>query len=46
MRPIDLDVGGLGRRLCDLLALRPGDTVEFHLLSDGSVRVVNPRRAN
>ncbi len=43
MRAIDLDVGGLGKRLCDLLSLRPGDMVEFHMLSDGSVRVINPR---
>ena len=46
MHTLNLDIGGLGRRLCDLLALRPGDLVEFHMLSDGSVRVINAKRTN
>jgi len=40
-KPQDLDVRGLGSKLCEVLGVRSGDTVEFHLLADGSIRVVN-----
>ncbi len=41
IRPEDLDIKGLGAKLCELLAARSGDTIAFHMLQDGSVRVVN-----
>jgi hypothetical protein len=41
MKPRDLDMRGLGAKLCELLSIRSGDTVAFHLLQDGSVRVIN-----
>jgi hypothetical protein len=37
----DLDIRGLGAKLCELLSIRSGDTIAFHLLQDGSVRVIN-----
>jgi len=39
--PEDLDVRGLGRKVCDVLGVRSGDTIEFHVLADGSIRIVN-----
>jgi hypothetical protein len=41
IRPRNLDIRGLGAKLCELLGVRSGDTIEFHILQDGSVRVVN-----
>ena len=40
-RPPELDLKGLGRRVCEVLGVRSGDTVQFHILTDGSVRIVN-----
>ena len=37
----NLDIRGLGRKLCEVLGARSGDTIEFHMLADGSVRVVS-----
>jgi hypothetical protein len=37
----DLDIRGLGKRVCEMLGVRSGDTVEFHILSDGSIRIIN-----
>ena len=39
--PEDLDIRGLGRKLCEVLGVRSGDMIEFHVLADGSVRIVN-----
>jgi hypothetical protein len=41
MKPRDLDIRGLGAKLCELLGVRSGDTIALHLLQDGSVRVIN-----
>ena len=41
MKSRDLDIRGLGAKLCELLGVRSGDTIAFHLLQDGSVRVIN-----
>jgi hypothetical protein len=40
-RPPELDIRGVGRKVCEILGIRSGDMVEFHVLSDGSVRIVN-----
>ena len=40
-RPPELDLKGLGRMVCEVLGVRSGDTVQFHILTDGSVRIVN-----
>ena len=40
-RPQDLDLKGLGSKLCEILRVRSGDRIEFHVLADGSVRVIN-----
>jgi hypothetical protein len=40
-RPAELDIRGLGRKVCEVLGIRSGDTVEFHVLTDGSVRIIN-----
>lgn len=37
----NLDLKGLGAKLCELLGARSGDTIAFHVLQDGSVRVIN-----
>jgi hypothetical protein len=39
--PEDLDVRGLGSKLCEVLGIRSGDRIEFHVLADGSVRIIN-----
>ena len=39
--PPELDIRGLGRKVCEILGVRSGDSVEFHLLADGSVRIIN-----
>jgi hypothetical protein len=39
--PQDLDIRGLGSKVCEVLGIRSGDTIEFHVLADGSVRIVN-----
>jgi len=41
IRPPELDLKGLGRMVCEVLGVRSGDTVQFHILTDGSVRIVN-----
>jgi hypothetical protein len=41
MKPRYLDIKGLGAKLCELLGVRSGDRIAFHLLQDGSVRVIN-----
>jgi hypothetical protein len=41
MKPRYLNIRGLGAKLCELLGVRSGDTIAFHLLQDGSVRVIN-----
>ncbi|HUK51046.1 MAG TPA: hypothetical protein VLV18_08410 [Terriglobales bacterium] len=40
-KPEDLDFRGLGSRLCEILGVQSGDRIEFHVLADGSVRVIN-----
>jgi hypothetical protein len=40
-RPPELDIRGLGRKVCQALGVRSGDVVEFHILGDGSLRIVN-----
>jgi hypothetical protein len=40
-RPKSIDLRGLGAKLCELLGARPGDTIAFHVLQDGSVRVID-----
>jgi hypothetical protein len=40
-KPQDLDIRGLGMKLCQVLGVRSGDTIAFHILGDGSVRVIN-----
>ncbi len=40
-KPRNLDLKGLGAKLCELLGARSGDTIAFHVLQDGSVRVIN-----
>jgi len=37
----NLDLKGLGAKLCELLGARSGDTIAFHVLQDGSVRAIN-----
>jgi hypothetical protein len=37
----NLDLKGLGAKVCELLGARSGDTIAFHVLQDGSVRVIN-----
>jgi len=39
--PEDLDVRGLGSKICEVLGIRSGDRIEFHILADGSVRIIN-----
>ncbi|HUK27680.1 MAG TPA: hypothetical protein VLV31_04585 [Candidatus Acidoferrales bacterium] len=39
--PEDLDIRGLGRKVCEVLSVQSGDMIEFHVLADGSVRIVN-----
>ena len=41
MKPRYLDIRGLGAKLCEFLGVHSGDTIAFHLLQDGSVRVIN-----
>jgi hypothetical protein len=41
--PEDLDVMGLGSKICEILRIRSGDRIEVHVLADGSVRVINYR---
>ena len=38
---IDVDFRGLGSKLCETLGVLSGDVLEFHILGDGSVRVIN-----
>ncbi|HMK84306.1 MAG TPA: hypothetical protein VK503_11355 [Candidatus Bathyarchaeia archaeon] len=38
---IDVDFRGLGSKLCETLGVLSGDVLEFHMLGDGSVRVIN-----
>jgi hypothetical protein len=40
-RPKSIDLKGLGAKLCELLGARSGDTLAFHVLQDGSVRVID-----
>jgi hypothetical protein len=40
-KPRNLDLKGLGAKLCELLGARSGHTIAFHVLQDGSVRVIN-----
>lgn len=40
-KPKNLDLKSLGAKLCELLGARSGDTIAFHILQDGSVRVIN-----
>jgi hypothetical protein len=40
-KPKSLDLKGLGAKLCELLGARSGDTIAFHVLQDGSVRVID-----
>lgn len=37
----NLDLKGLGAKLCEILGVVSGDTIAFHVLQDGSVRVIN-----
>ena len=39
--PKSIDLRGLGAKLCELLGARSGDTIAFHVLQDGSVRVID-----
>ena len=38
---IDVDFRGLGSKLCETLGVLSGDVLEFHMLGDGSVRIIN-----
>jgi hypothetical protein len=38
---MNLDLKGLAVKLCELLGAQSGDTIAFHLLQDGSVRVID-----
>jgi hypothetical protein len=40
-KPKNLDLKGLAVKLCELLGAQSGDTIAFHVLQDGSVRVIN-----
>jgi hypothetical protein len=40
-RSEDLDIEGLGSKVCEVLGIRSGDIIQFHVLADGSVRIVN-----
>ena len=40
-KPTNLDIRGLGAKLCELIGVRSGDTIAFDLLQNGSVRVIN-----
>jgi hypothetical protein len=41
IKPKNLDLKGLAVKLCELLGAQSGDTIAFHVLQDGSVRVID-----